>query len=61
MDERHLHDLRNDLNVIALGLALLQRQLGKQAPADALETLHRIERVAQRCQRHLEGAPANDD
>lgn len=49
MDERTLHRLRNDLNVVGVGLSLLRRQLGTGAPAETVDTLDRIERAFERC------------
>ncbi|MQP74671.1 hypothetical protein CQ393_02035 [Stenotrophomonas sp. MYb238] len=49
MDERVLHRLRNDLNVVALGLSLLKRQLERDASAETRDMLRRIELAAQRC------------
>ncbi|WP_228114224.1 histidine kinase dimerization/phospho-acceptor domain-containing protein [Stenotrophomonas sp. MYb238] len=44
-----LHRLRNDLNVVALGLSLLKRQLERDASAETRDMLRRIELAAQRC------------
>ena len=49
MDERTLHRLRNDLNVVAMGLSLLKRQIERDASAETKDTLRRIELAAQRC------------
>ncbi|SBV37571.1 hypothetical protein STPYR_12507 [uncultured Stenotrophomonas sp.] len=49
MDEKSLHRLRNDLNVVTVGVALLKRQLEDQASSDALDSLRRIEQAALRC------------
>jgi len=51
MDERTLHRLRNDLNVVGVGLSLLRRQLGAVASAETRNTLDRIERAFERCAR----------
>ncbi len=56
MDERTLHRLRNDLNVVALGLALLRRQLECEVSPETRDTLRRIELAAQRCAEALAAA-----
>ncbi|WP_282276241.1 hypothetical protein [Stenotrophomonas sp. PS02297] len=49
MDERTLHRLRNDLNVVGVGLSLLRRQLEAEASAETLDTLDRVEQAFERC------------
>ncbi len=49
MDSQQLHHLRNDLNVVSLGLSLLKRQLNGNVPSEALNTLRHIEQAVQRC------------
>ena len=49
MDNQRLHHLRNDLNVVTLGLSLLRRQLDGKAPTEALDTLRHIEKATERC------------
>lgn len=49
MDSQQLHHLRNDLNVVSLGLSLLKRQLSGTASNEVLNTLRHLEQAVERC------------
>lgn len=46
---RHLHSLRNELNVLAVGLLLLRRELEYSDHRELHDTLDRMERALGRC------------
>lgn len=56
MNDYEMHQLRNAVNVLLIGLPLLRRQLGKTAPPDVTETLSALQAACERC-RKLTAAP----
>ena len=49
MDERWLHALRNELNVLTVGMLMLRSERQSLDRADLTEALDRLERAALRC------------
>ena len=49
MDEHWLHALRNELNVLTVGMLMLRSELQSLDRADLTEALDRLERAALRC------------
>ena len=49
LSERRLHALRNELNVLAVGLLLLRRELEYSDRRELHEALDRMERALGRC------------
>ncbi len=49
MDERRLHSLRNEINVLTLGLLVLRGELDYSDRRELLDALDRMERAVARC------------
>lgn len=49
MDERRLHSLRNEINVLTLGLLVLRGELEYSDRRELLDALDRMERAVARC------------
>ncbi len=49
MDERSLHTLRNELNVLTVGMLMLRNELQRLGRSDLTDALDRMERAALRC------------
>lgn len=49
MDERWLHAMRNELNVLAVGILMLRTELEGSDRSDLMDALERMERAAGRC------------